>query len=330
MRFLAGDVGGTKTNLALIERLGDEERVLRSTSLASKDYPGLEAALEDFLPQPEEIASAAFGVAGPVLDGVVELTNLTWKIDSKKLAHTLGAPVRLMNDLEANAHGIFELGPESFHCLHGSWPPSPGPAALLSAGTGLGTALLPYVGGSHHPQACEGGHTNFAPGSEEEVELLIFLRQRFGHATWEHVLSGPGLGNLYDFQLQRLKREPSPEVIRARSGESGEDPNALISRLAAGEQDPAAIQALQLFVALYGSAAGNLALTSLSRGGIFVGGGIAPKILPTLKEGTFLARFQDKPPYQKLLASIPVYVLLDPGAALLGARRVARSLGVAT
>lgn len=324
MRFLAGDVGGTKTNLALVERQGSEETVLASTSLPSRDFHALEEALAAFLDDPGEVAGAAFGVAGPVLDGHVELTNLDWVIDETTLGTHLGAPVKLMNDLEANAHGIFELPPESIRCLQGSWPPPPGPAAMLSAGTGLGTALLPWVGGVHHPQACEGGHADFAPRTQEEADLHAFLRRRYGHATWEHVLSGPGMGNLYDFQVERLASEVHPEVAAARTGAG--DPNARVTQLALAGEDPPAVEALRLFVVLYGSAAGNLALTSLSRGGVFLGGGIAPKILPKLEAGPFLERFREKPPYQELLDGIPVYVLLDPGTALLGARRVARRL----
>lgn len=327
MRFLAGDVGGTKTNLELVRREGDHEEVEARASLASGDHPGLMEAIASFLESPRGLAAAAFGVAGPVLEGRSRLTNLPWVLDEADLSRRLEAPVRLLNDLEANGLGIAELPPEALHPLQAPGPLPPGPGALIAAGTGLGMAILPYLDGELRAMATEAGHTDFAPRRDDEVALLVYLRGRFGRASWEHVLSGPGLGNLYDFCCQEAGVSPHPEVLAGRD-RRGQDPNAVIARLGARREEPAAARALELFVRLYGSEAGNLALRTLARGGLFLGGGIAPRLLPQLEAGSFLESFRDKPPFEGLLASLPVRVILEPLTAVLGARRAARRLAL--
>lgn len=323
MRILSGDVGGTKTNLVLAEVRDGRLEVLDRQTLRSADHAGLPEALAHFLPDPGPIRAAAFGVAGAVVDGHCRLTNLDWVLDERGLAEHLGAPVRLLNDLEANAYGIAELDEGSVAELQGPPGPPDGPAALISAGTGLGQAILPWVDGRSYPMPTEAGHADFAPRNAAERRLHAFLEERFGRATWEHVLSGPGLGNLFDFECREAGVEVHPQVAEARAG--GKDPNAEVARLAQ-EGQPQAGAALVRFVELYGSEAGNLALRTLPRGGLYVGGGIAPRMLEALRGGRFMEAFVAKPPFRELLESIPVRVILDPDCALWGAARVAARL----
>jgi glucokinase len=311
MRILSGDVGGTKTNLVLAEAHDDRLEVLDRRTVRSAEYPGLIEALAEFQPDPGPIQAAAFGVAGAVIEGRSRLTNLDWVLDEGALGKHLGAPVRLMNDLEANAHGIGELAEESVLELQGPPGPPDGPAALISAGTGLGQAILPWVDGRSRPMPTEAGHTDFAPRNAVERRLHAFLEKRFGRATWENVLSGPGLGNLYDFECQEAGADVHADVAAARTGPR--DPNAEVARLAQEGQAQAGA-ALARFVELYGSEAGNLALRTLAHGGVYVGGGIAPRILEALRGGRFLEAFRDKPPFREL------------DCALWGAARVAAEL----
>lgn len=326
MRILSGDVGGTKTNLVLAEAHGDRLEVLDRRTLRSADYPGLAEALTEFQPDPGPIRAAAFGVAGAVIEGTSRLTNLDWVLDEVSLGEHLGAPVRLMNDLVANAHGIAQLDEEALAELQGPPGPLEGPGALISAGTGLGQAILPWVGGRSHPMATEAGHADFAPRDATERRLHAFLEKRFGRATWEHVLSGPGLGNLYDFACAEAGVDVHAAVAAARSNES--DPNAEVARLAQ-EGEPRAGAALTHFVGLYGSEAGNLALRTMATGGVYIGGGIAPRLLEALRSGRFMQAFLAKPPFVEVLETIPVRVILDPDCALWGAARVAGELALA-
>ncbi len=271
------------------------------------------------------IQSCALGVAGPVRNGEVELTNLGWKFSDAELSPLIEAPVVLLNDLEANAHGIFELESDQILTLQSPPELTSGPAALISAGTGLGMALMPFVQGKHYPQATESGHADFAPRNLLERNLHAYLEGLYGRATWEHVLSGPGLGNIYDFLLETAQAEPHQEIRDARL--AGEDSNAAIAKLACAKptEDSIATQALELFTSLYASEAGNLALRTLCFGGLWIGGGIAPKIQNQLKRPQFLKDFTEKKPFQKLLETIPVRVILDSDCALWGAARVAFS-----
>jgi glucokinase len=252
-------------------------------------------------------------------------TNLPWLVDEVELASALDIErVRLLNDLEAAGYGVLAAPPSSLATLQAGAPPKGGAnMALIAAGTGLGEALLPWDGQRHRVLASEGGHGTSGPLNELEDALGLFLRAEFGHVSWERVLSGPGFYNIYRF-LRHHRKTAEPDWLSAqiRAG----DPSAAVAVAGLAGTDPVAAEAMSLFVTLYGAEAGNLALTTLSVGGLFVGGGIAPKILPALKSGGFLQAFTDKGRMGALLRTMPVHVVLDPRAPLLGAAACARTL----
>ena len=323
--LLAGDVGGTKTAVSLFEARAAGPRLLRQASFHSGEFESLQAVVRRFLGAgpPVRVAAACFGVAGPVVDGKCVTTNLPWHVDERGLATAIPAPrVRLLNDLEAAAHGLLTLPPRDLERLQGG-KARKGNMVLIAAGTGLGEAILVWDGARHRVVPSEGGHADFAPRGDLETDLLRFLRKEFGHVSYERVLSGPGLYNIYRF-LRETSDAPEPPWLadRLRNG----DPGAVISEVALAGGHPLCVTALELFVSIYGSEAGNLALKALAVGGVFVGGGIAPKIRAKLMDGTFLAAFADKGRYRDLMASIPVRLVLNPQAPLLGAARVARDL----
>ena len=269
------------------------------------------------------IASTARpSVAGPVVDGRVRTTNLPWLIDARELAGDLGlGTAGLINDLEANAWGIGALGPDDFAVLNEGAPGAHGNQAVIAAGTGLGEAGLYWDGAMHRPFACEGGHANFAPSGPVEIDLLRYLAERFDHVSWERVVSGPGVFNVYAFLRDTDRGRESAAVAEHLKTD---DPSAVVSRSALLGKDPLASAALELFARLYGSEAGNLALKMMATGGVFVGGGVAPKILPKLREGGFMDAFKAKGPMRRLVESIPVRVVLNDKAALIGAARFAK------
>jgi glucokinase len=265
---------------------------------------------------------ACFGVAGPVKDGRSRITNLPWIIDARALAENLGVPtVELINDIEANAYGIGVLGPNDFAVLNKGNRAAEGNAAIIAAGTGLGEAGMYWDGRHHHPFACEGGHTDFGPRNETEVNLLRFLQKRFERVSYERIVSGPGLYIIYQF-LRESGKEEEPMWLKEeiRPG----DPAAAISAAALSQKSELCIRALDLFVSLYGAEAGNLALKAMASGGLFVGGGIGPKILKKLKDGTFIEAFLAKGRMRPLLEAMPVRVVLNEQTALLGAAHCAR------
>jgi glucokinase len=316
---LAGDIGGTKTNLALFSVHGEKLRSESFRSFPSKRYSGLEPVLQEFLAvDKHSIDSACFGIAGPVVDGKVKTPNLPWMVDSSGLSHSLKLDsVGLLNDLEATAYGIFTLENEEFHTLNEGVMRHSGNKALIAAGTGLGQAIL-YDDGCHfRPLASEGGHGDFAPRNDLEIELLRYLIGRFRHVSYERVLSGPGLFNIYRFFKENRGLE-EPKWLTERLS-TGDDPNAVITKAALANEAEICVKMLDLFVSLYGAEAGNLALRAKSVRGLYVGGGIAPKILDKLKDGTFMRSFVDKGRYADLLAAIPVQVVLNDQAALRGA-----------
>ena len=308
MVHLIGDIGGTKTHLAIYDG-----KVERSEKFPSGDYEGLGVIAKKFLGD-EKVARACFGVAGPVRDGKCEATNLPWIIDAAQLEQELGVDkVYLLNDLESNAWGIKALKDDQL-CVLNDGASERGNCALISAGTGLGEAGIYFDGNEHRPFATEGGHADFAPRTDLEIELLCYLRERFeGHVSYERIVSGPGLGNVYRFLVDVKGRE---DVFG--SVDEKELPR-LVSDKGLEEAGDTSQEALELFVDLYGAEAGNLALKFLALGGVFVGGGIAPKILPMLKKGPFIKAFSDKGRFEKLLKSIPVKVILEENTALLGA-----------
>jgi glucokinase len=324
--ILAGDVGGTKTALALFEPGASGLVALREAALPSREFPTFEKTLAAFLGDgpPARLAAACFGVAGAVVDGRSAATNLPWVMDETTLSDVLAVKrVRLLNDLEATAHGVLGLPPHRLAVLQ-EGRAQPGNFAVIAAGTGLGEALIIRDSGRVTAVPSEGGHADFAPSSDLEIELLRYLKASFGpHVSWERVLSGPGLLNVYRF-LRQHRGRPEPAELTARMAH--EDPSAVVSQVALAGSDPVAVEALDLFVSLYGAEAGNLALKALAVGGVFVAGGIAPKILSRLTAGGFVTAFRAKGRFDHLMTSIPVRVALEPRSALLGAASVAATL----
>lgn len=320
--ILAGDVGGTKAVLALFEPRGDALVSVRETRYATAEYEGLEAVAEEFLGgAPGAIDRACFGVAGPVIGETIELTNAGWRLERSQLKRVLGIErVAFLNDLEATAYGIDALPPERLATLAPGEPHGK-TAALIAAGTGLGMAVLTELDGRVHVLASEGGHADFAPREPDQVALFEWLRARHGHVSVERIVSGPGIRTVYRFLVEtgRVEERAGAAERIARS----EDPSAAISE-AAIDGDPAASAAIDLFVACYGAAAGNLALTTLALRGLYIGGGIAPSILPLLgRDDRFVRAFRAKGRLEGLLSEVPVRVILEPRAALLGAARYA-------
>jgi glucokinase len=322
---LAGDVGGTKTALALFEATERGLVPVREATLASRDSDSLETVIERFLggaPRPR-VDVACVGVAGPVVDGRSVATNLPWVIDERRLAAAIPAPrVRLLNDLEAAAHGVLGLADDEMATLQ-LGVPRQGHMALIAAGTGLGEAMIVHDGARRIVIASEGGHADFAPRDDLEEGLLRFLRKEFGRVSYERILSGPGLVNVYRF-LRDTGREPEAPAVAERM--RANDPGAVVTEAALAGRDPLCVKALDIFVSVYGAEAGNLALKALAVGGVVVGGGIAPRIVPSLVQGRFLAAFRDKGRLASLMEAMPVRVALNPRAPLLGAARVAATL----
>ena len=319
--ILAGDIGGTKVNLAFFT----EGLHLNSDNFASypsRDYASLEDIARKFLAERKLKADyGSFGIAGPVKQGRVAVTNLPWVITERDLKQTLGLKhVWLINDLEANAHGIPALVPADFVTLNKGEDGAIGNAAIISAGTGLGEAGLFWDGNRHLPIASEGGHSDFAPRSDLDIAVLTYLRKRFGQVDWEAVLSGPGLFHLYEF-LRDTHRCAEPEWLAAELG--SEEPPKVVTRAALENKSDLCVQALDLFVDYYGAEAANLALKVLATGGVYIGGGIAPKIISKLTDGRFMKAFVGTGRMKNLLGAMPVRVIMNDKTALIGAARFA-------
>jgi len=323
VRILAGDVGGTKTVLAIVQIAGRRCHVERFERYPSAEHAGLGEIVERFLDRERtRPAAAGFGVAGPVRAGRSKITNLPWKLDERRLARESRLrTVALVNDFAANAFGLRFLGPRQLATLVRGRSDPDGPVAILGAGTGLGEAGLMRSGGVEAVVPSEGGHVDFGPRSRLEDRLVAWLRGRFGRATRERILSGNGLVLLWEF-LSREGVAKSTAGARAEI-EAAEDRAAAISRLALGRRDPLSRAALAWFAEIYGSETGNLALQYRATGGVYIAGAIAPKILPALRARAFLAAFRDKPPMRDLLSGIPVRVVLDPRLGLYGAAAAA-------
>jgi glucokinase len=321
--ILAGDVGGTKVHLALYDFSNGKLEYRRDQRFPAKDYSGLEAIVREFLGA-EKVTAACFGVPGPVRDGRLRLTNLPWTLDSRELSASLGIEhVFLINDLEANGYGVAELSPDQIFTLSEGDASQMGNRALIAAGTGLGEGLLIWNGRTHTPYPSEGGHGDFAPRNEDEIDLLRFLQQKYnGRISYERVVSGMGLTNIYEF-LREVRGMDEPNWLAERMAQ--EDPNGVITENALAAKSEICEKALDMFVSVYGSEAGNLALKLLSVGGLYVGGGIAPRILEKLKDGTFMKAFTDKGRLSQLLINMPVRVILESKAALLGAAAYAEA-----
>jgi glucokinase len=291
----------------------------------SREYSGLDEIASAFVANhPGRVERACFGIAGPVQGGRVITPNLPWVVDSAPLARELGLPqVRLINDLEANAYGIAALAPGDFVTLNGGAPEAAGNCAVISVGTGLGEAGLYWDGRTHHPFACEGGHADFSPRDELDTEFFHHLRAKlkeFAHVSYERVLSGPGLREIYEF-LRDVKGGEEPEWLRRAMLEG--DPSAAISTAALEDRSELCARALDMFVSFYGAEAGNLALKIMAIGGVYLGGGIAPRIIHKLQDPLFMAAFTAKGRMRSLMKSMPVRVIMKDTAALLGAARAA-------
>jgi len=320
--ILAGDIGGTNSRLAFfVERAGRLEKLVEET-YATADHASLAAIIQTCMSSHSlPVDVVCMGVAGPVKNGRCETINLPWVVDARDLAQALhGKPVSLLNDLEASAYGLVMLTPEDFVRLNEGTPQASGNAAVIAAGTGLGEAGLYWDGQQHRPFAGEGGHASFAPNDALQMELLGFLDREFEHVSWERVLSGPGLFNIYRF-LRDTGRGDEPAWLTRELQQH--DPPAVISEAALAGTSTLCQQALDLFVVLYGAEAGNLALKLMALGGLYVGGGIAPKIIQKLTDSTFMGAFVAKGRLKPLLQEIPVWVVMNEKAALQGAARFA-------
>jgi len=344
--ILAGDIGGTKTYLALFDWKDERVEPTREEKFYNADFESFDDILNEFLyppaepsddfdsndgqdndfasetsahPQEEPIEAACFGVAGPIVNNRCRATNLPWVLDGQELTKTINATkVRLLNDIEAIAYGIPVLTPEETELVNGRSPES-GTKVLIAPGTGLGEAILYWDGHRYHPIPSEGGHASFAPTSDIEIDLLRYIRTSFLHVSVERVLSGEGLHMIYQFLRDTKKNEPTWFAELLPTG----DPPALITEAALKGKPDICVQALDLFVSILGAEAGNLALKALARGGVYLGGGIVPHIISHLKDERFIQSFVSKGRYKRLLSSMPVQAILNDQAALLGAASVA-------
>jgi glucokinase len=320
--ILAGDIGGTNSRLASFEVVQGRVKSIVEETFPSRESASLDDIVRTFISKHNlRVTHACFGIAGPIQYGRSEAINLAWVVDAQRLAQQLGLPtVGLINDLEANAYGAAALAPEDFVILNEGAPEAEGNAAVIAAGTGLGEAGLYWDGKQHWPFASEGGHASFAPDDALQEELLQYLRQQFAHVSWERVLSGMGLYNVYTF-LRDTQRGVEPAWLTEELHQ--EDRPTAIGRAALAGTCDLCVQTLDLFVKLYGAEAGNLALKVMATGGVFVGGGIAPRIIDKLKEATFTQAFCAKGRLQPILEAIPIRVIMNDKTALYGAARCA-------
>ena len=317
--ILAGDIGGTHVRVAAFETESNRLNCVVEKIYEAHEHTGLPEILKDFVKtEGIPVDRACFGAAGPVRHGRVKMANLDWVIDANELASQLRVQsVGLINDLEAYAYGISALESKDFVTLQEGAEDPTGNAAVISAGTGLGEAGLYWDGFREHPFACEGGHTDFAPGTELELALLRYLMKRYKRVSWERVLSGPGIKNIYDF-LRDDKIAEEPAWLAKQIAEATDAP-ALISQLALDHKAPICEQTMELFVSMFGAETGNCALKFMSLGGIYIGGSIAAKILPLMTAPTFMQSFLAKGRMQPLLADMPVKIVLSDDAGILGA-----------
>ncbi len=319
--ILAGDFGGTKTSLAFFEHESDQLALRFHQSYPSREYQSLGDVLKVFLAGRKDIVeSAAFGIAGPVVNGKSKLTNLGWDVDARQIASQLGLEsVGLINDLEATGYGALRISPEDKVVLNGGIRQERGTIAVIAAGTGLGEGGLLWNGRRYQAIPSEGGHTDFGPRDETEGDLLRFLNGKFGRTSYERIVSGPGIVNVYEFFRARSSEEPAWLTERLASN----DPSAVISQVAVEGIDEACAQTMDLVISVYGAEAGNLALKFLATGGVIVGGGIAPRIIHSIRTGPFLKSFFDKGRYTSLLKQMPVEVIMNNQTALFGAAHFA-------
>jgi glucokinase len=319
--ILAGEIGATRTRLAAFDTEGNNLQQVAEKTYASQTHSGLPDIIADFiLTEGIPVHSACFGVAGPVKKGRSKISNLPWTIDARDLGRQLKLEtVGLLNDLEAYAYGVDALGERDFVTLNEGSEDSEGNRAVISARTGLGMAGLYWDGFRHHPFACEGGHADFAPRNALEMELLAYLQKKHGRISCERILSGPGIKNIYDFLRDSGKAE-EPQWLKDQMA-AAPDPPALISQLALEGKAAICDQALSIFVSVYGAETGNCALNFLSTGGIFLGGSIAAKIVPKMRAPIFMQSFLDKGRMSTLLQEMPVKIVLNDDAGIMGSAR---------
>ncbi len=323
--ILAGDIGGTKTNLAIFADTPDKRTPLYEATFASQEYPSLEMLTLDFLSRTKyQVTKASFCVAGPVVEGRSKITNLNWAIDREKLISALGiSSVNIYNDLEAFANAVPQLKHEDIYTLNVGRPQREGVILVLAPGTGLGQAYLTWTGTGYVAHASEGGHADFAPTSDLEIGLLQYLLNRFDHVSYERVCSGIGLPNIYAY-LKETGQEEEPQWLSEKLSQSHK-PAQVISTAALDTKRSCRLcrKSLELFVSILGAAAGNAVLNTMALGGVFLGGGIPPQILPVLKKDVFMRAFSSKGRFAQLLGQVPVHVILNPKVAILGAATLA-------
>jgi glucokinase len=326
MRLLAGDIGGTKTLLRLSEVTSKGPVTLHEVSYPSAEFKHLSPIVKAFLKEAgsDSPAAACFAIAGPVQNDQSLVTNLSWQLDARQMETDLGiAKIRLINDFAAVGYGILALGPDDVVILQDRPTTPHAPIAVLGAGTGLGEALLVSQAGDYEVLPTEGGHADFAPCTDLEVGLMTFLRKRHGRVSVERVVSGQGIYNIYQY-LKSISFAPVSAEVEEQF--QHEDPSAVIANHALANSDVLCTQTLHLFVAAYGAEAGNLALKSFPRGGLYLAGGVGRKILPKLQDGVFIQRFLDKGRMRSLLADIRVSLIVNPQVGLIGAVLYAQKL----
>jgi glucokinase len=319
--ILAGDIGATRTRLAAFETEGNRLQAVVEKIYLNHDYSGLPEILPQFIrSEGIPVHSACFGVAGPVRSGRSKISNLPWIIDSRELATQLRLnSVGLLNDLEAYAYGIDALDSKDFITLSEGSDDAEGNRAVISAQTGLGVAGLYWDGFRHHPFPCEGGHADFAPRNDVQMELLAYLQKKYGRISGERILSGPGIRNIYDF-LRDTKKAEEPAWLRDQLAAAADGP-ALISLLASEGKAAICDQALSIFVSVFGAETGNCALHYMATGGMFIGGSIAAKNVNKMKDPVFMQSFLDKGRMEVLLKDVPVKIVLNDDCGLIGAAR---------
>jgi glucokinase len=322
--LLAADVGGTKAALALAAAGGARPEIVAHRVYACQEFGGLQPIVADFLQQPQvaghrgAIAAACFSVAGPVVANSATLTNLDWKIAGNALAAELRLPeVRLMNDFAAAGLGITRLAPNELETLQAGSPVAQAARLIIGAGTGLGVGLLTWQDDGYAVHPSEAGHADFAPVNELQDKLLAYLRRTYGRVSYERVVSGPGLMRIFSFLQDTGAGLPSRQLRDA--DKTRKDTAELIAEFALAKLDPLAVRALDLFVSVYGAFAGNMTLAMLARGGVYIAGGIAPKIAAKLKEGAFMRAFTNKGRFSEVLATMPVQIVMNPQVGLYGA-----------
>jgi glucokinase len=316
--ILAGDIGGTKTELALYSSSGSPNVPERKARFPSQEYESLAGILKEFLTEKAlKINQASFGVAGPVIGGKAKITNLPWSIEAESLADEFGIPVSLINDMDAIAHFVAHIQPSDLVTIHPGYPEEHGARGIIAPGTGLGEGFLVWAEGHYLAYGTEGGHTDFAPRSQEQMALLSYLEQRYEHISYERVCSGMGIPNLFSFYKVSGRYEAPGWLMEEI--ERSEDPTPAIIQAALNGKAEICGATLDLFVEILGNEAGNLALKLLATGGIYLAGGIPPRIVDWLQKPPFIQAFKNKGRFAQILSRIPVYVVLNKDAGLIGA-----------